>query len=138
MMKDYINKYPGKTMEEIVELEKIALEQRMQSEKDEKIKEEAFWADILAQKYYKINFNGSSIMFVEIIKSNYGALESNSISTYIDSKQAYAKIENGRALNILWFRGQGPSTTEKITKEQYDEAVKMVGQVEQLLNTIRK
>lgn len=136
-LKDYIAQYPGKTLQEIVELENEAERQSKLQAQEQKLQEEAFWAEILQHKFYKINFNGLSISFVEVFKCHPNTgISCNEINTYIDSCNSIIKLDKNRVLNILWFRGKG-ANVEKITHEQYLEAVTMLQQSKELIESIR-
>lgn len=133
---EFVKKYPGKTLEQIVELELQAEQEIKVARKREDEAEQALLKEILDHKYFKIDFNGASISFVEVTEINQRkGIMAYEINRVINGTNVYLKVEEKRQLNLLWFKSQG-AVIEKITKEQYDQAVSLVDQVKELVKSV--
>jgi hypothetical protein len=123
MILHWLEKYRGKTVDEaLIEYEK----EEAQRKEDYKLKEkekEDFIDSLLKQKYFFINFNGTSIGYFKLITPfNEDELCSEFISFY---KGGEISMEKKRGVNILWF-GKSPfggfeNLTKSITEEEYLE-----------------
>lgn len=136
-MYQYLEKYQGKTIEEVISIEKELYFNKIN---DLKLKEELkqkTLKEILEHKYYKINFNGMGISYVKINSLN--PIMSVEISTYIDDKSFQIKYDNSRKLNELWFLEPSNSATkiDKISEEQYLEMVDLYNSTKNLIKDTR-
>ena len=115
----YLERYKDKTIEEVISIEKTLYENKINDLKSKEILKQNLIKDVLNQKYFKINFNGRSITYVEIKSIN--PIISIAIETFIDDDRFSIEYNSSRKLNDLWFIEPNNSYTkiDKISEEQY-------------------
>lgn len=134
-LSEYLKKYQGKTIQEVIECEH-ALEQSFLSEqRKESDRNALIMEEVGKHKYYKIDFNTTSLLYVNVLSIESMQAECVGI---VDANNGSLTIgfELNRKLNPLWFiRNVAVRSIEKISEEDF---IKMKSLYDSCLEITRK
>jgi hypothetical protein len=132
----YLEKYRGKSIDDVIAIESDLHAKKLANDKLKEDSHQKLLKEILDHKYYKINFNDTSISYVEITSIYLNSIIGLSINTYIgNDDKIMITIDKNRKLNDLWFTIDSHTKTNKITKEQYLKMVDLFESTKKLLET---
>lgn len=128
-----LEKYKGKSIEEVILIEKeksnkIDLERKEEIRKNEERKDY-----ILSHQYFKIDFNGLSISYVKV--KSISPFVAEEISTYVNEDKVSMTKDSNRTLNILWFIDE-KSTQQSVTDISKEDFEKMKNLFESSLQIV--
>jgi len=140
-IKDYLQKYKNHTVKEVLEL--LQQEEILAKEFTEqrRIEREKLISQVLTQKYFVINFNNISVIYLSFLEgpTKYNTLQINNFEAHTvefvyygaKSTQNAVKINESRKMDIDWFKPNslGVRSCKAISQEEFNQSLSTVSHI---------